>query len=455
MQKGLGFRMESMIGFQPKDDIFIVKMKENLDKVRAKISDGYFDFEVERDEDAKAIEKLINDRFKMNVHLVSDGDTASVIPFFATDNNILMKEYFRQDKWLASERDFFKGTDLKEGWVDLETAQLGGSFSKGKSTIYLNFNKMISHPNKGGYGLSNPQITAIALHEIGHTFYPLAHAALLDRNNLILEQAKKELLGKTADRRAIIKRAYEKLTKADGTKIANDLCSENPELFSKAALKMIGEQSLQHQADAKYSNTNFEMMADNFAVRFGLGKELVTALEKMTPGGVRYGDIFRAVGETTTIVMNILAVIGFLKFLSGDNSALSKAIVGILWFFLQGVTLVTFFYVLVRMAGESSKNYTYDDLVHRYSRIRMQMIADIKTRKLTKGDATRMIESIEVIGELVKNGRNWRTPLDFLFNTFNPADRRAKDSIGRQQAMEALVNNDLFLSSLKLAKLAG
>lgn len=463
MRKGLGHRLESMphlrqenlVAFQGKADPFVEAYDAILERIRQKRKDGWYDFEISRDEDAKAIQKLINDRFKMNIHLVTDGGEAAVIPFFATDNNVLMREVFRQGGWLESEKAFMKSADQLNGMVDLENATLGGDFSKGKSTLYMNYNTLMEGRNVGGRQLTNREIIAVTSHEIGHIFYPLAYAMRVDKGNVFLEQAQRELRKDNPDKIKIVHNAISRMTKTDAPKIAADLCSENPTIVTKAALALIGEQTLQHQADAKYTNTNFEALADNFAARLGLSKELVTALEKLTPGGARYGDMVRAIMETSVIIRQIFKIVSLIKVIVGDKTPLAKAILTTIWIFTKGITMAVFFYVMIRLSGEAGRDYTYDDLVKRYGRIRAQLIAEVKGRQLTKADATRVIDQIEFIGNLIKEGQNWRTPLDFIFNTFNPDDRRAKDSIGRQQALESLINNELFVSSLKLTKAAG
>ena len=104
---------------------------------------------------------------------------------------------------------------------------------------------------------------------------------------------------------------------------------------------------------------------------------------------------------------------------------------------------------MVYTSGEAGRDYTYDDLVKRYNRVRNQMIEMIKKKQLSKAQAQNVIRSIEQIGELIKGCSAYRGPLDFLFNTFNPKDRRAKSSIERQQAIEDLMSNSLFVVALK------
>jgi hypothetical protein len=45
---------------------------------------------------------------------------------------------------------------------------------------------------------------------------------------------------------------------------------------------------------------------------------------------------------------------------------------------------------------------------------------------------------------------SFRGPIDWFFNTFNPRDRRAKTSIERQQAIEGLLSNELFVKALSI-----
>jgi hypothetical protein len=69
---------------------------------------------------------------------------------------------------------------------------------------------------------------------------------------------------------------------------------------------------------------------------------------------------------------------------------------------------------------------------------------------LTNKDIKALIDKIEMISKTIGRGETYRGPLDFLFNTLNPKDRRAKNSIERQQAIEALFGNELFVKSLEL-----
>ena len=113
------------------------------------------------------------------------------------------------------------------------------------------------------------------------------------------------------------------------------------------------------------------------------------------------------------------------------------------------VFAVLFAYVSIRTAGEDGRDFTYDDLHKRYNRIRLQVIEMIKTKQLNKVQADEAVKTVEFIAKLIDGVKPYRGPLDFLFNAFNPKDKRAKNSIARQQAIEDLMGNNLFVASLK------
>lgn len=279
----------------------------------------------------------------------------------------------------------------------------------------------------------------------------------MDRCNQLLSDALRKGNDKNKDK--FIEVTYKEL-KGSFPQIQKEavenLTSLNPAIVCSGAFKIISEAVLQQQEDSKYDDTSFEALADNFSSRFGYAEHLVTGLEKLYPGGVKvkwYFDAIRSATMTFKIVKNFFGQLRRLYFWSTMIGKtfdqimvyfnIYEAIIGFIWGVLFG-------YYLLKTSGESGRNYTYDELEKRYNRIRAQIIEAIKNKELPKKDAEALIESAEMIGALIKDVKPYRGPLDFMFNTFNPKDIRAKNSIARQQAIEDLMTNDLFLTSMKL-----
>ena len=135
----------------------------------------------------------------------------------------------------------------------------------------------------------------------------------------------------------------------------------------------------------------------------------------------------------------------------GSRSVYDKmlnAVIRLKSFYYLAVIVITTA-IIINSSGEAGRDYTYDDFVKRYNRARNEVVEMIKTKKLTNAQAKEAIASYEEIGKIIKGARTYRGPLDFLFNTLNPKDRRAKTSIERQQAIEDLMSNELFVVSMR------
>lgn len=453
MRKGL-FQMPQMrmeaIDFQINDK-FGPEMETIIEEIMKKVKKGYIGLEVQKLPEIKELEKVIFKRLKMTVSFVTTGALAAIIPFFFSQQSVFLPKFIRGETLLA-EQDAIREKLKPHGFVDENNVQLGGVFSEYVHSVYMNFSELHE------YGLTIKEIVSILLHELGHGFYSCAYSARMDRANQILSDALRK--GKDAGKEKFIEVTYKELKgKVHDIKkeSVEQLTSKNPAIVGTGAFKIIAEVTLQQQEDTTYDQTSFEALADHFSARFGYGEYLVTGLERLYPGGVRsvwYFDALQAASTTMVLVQSVMASILNIQFWAGVEAnnlfqqflkgvGFYKAIMNIIW-----VSLMCFYFV--KTSGESGRDYTYDDLEKRYNRIRNQVIESIKKRDYTKKDAEALIATAEMIGNLIKGVKAYRGPLDFLFNTFNPKDRRAGASIARQQAIEDLLSNDLFLATAKL-----
>lgn len=433
------------------DDKFGPAMENIIDDILDKVKKGYEGLEIQKLPEVRKLEKVIFDRIKMSVSFVTTGCEAAIIPFHFNENSILLRKFMRSEV-LLQEQEAMREKMVVHGYVDENAVKLGGVFSEYIHTVYMNFTTL------NACGLSSKEITAILLHELGHGFYSCAYASRMDRANQIISDALRK--GKESGKDKFIEVTYKELKgkfKDIQKETVEQLTSKNPIVVGKGAFKIIAEATLQQQEDSSYDNTSFEALADNFSARFGYGEFLVTGLEKFYPGGVKslwYFEALNAAATTMNLVNAVISNILNIKVWLGAEAnnvfqeflkmfQVYQAISNLIW-------IALFSYYFVKTSGESGRNYTYDDLEKRYNRIRNQIIEAIKKRDYSKRDAESLITSAEMIGNLIKGVKSYRGPLDFLFNTFNPKDRRAAASVARQQGIEDLLSNDLFLATAKL-----
>ena len=451
MTKGLlshRLHMEA-IDFQLNDS-FGPDMEKIIATFEEKVKKGYIGLEIQKLPQVAELEKVIFDRLKMRVKFNTQDILAAIIPFHLNHNAVLLKKLWRNEDFLMEQAEK-RESGFASGTVDENNVKLGGVFSDYVHTVYMNFGTLFE------MGMNAKEITAVLLHELGHGFYACAYSSRMDRCNQILNDALRK--GNNEDKNKFVEITYKEL-KGKYPEIRKEavqnLTSANPVIVCSGAYKILTEAVYQQQESSKYDNTAFEALADHFGSRFGYGQDLVTGLEKLYPGGLKrkwYFDAVQSAAMTMAIVMDFFKTLAEMKFwisleATGFGSLLKwlnvyKAAINFIWG-------VLFAFYLFKTSGEDGREFTYDDLEKRYNRIRAQIIEAIKNKEMPKKDAIAMIESAEVIGSLIKGVKSYRGPLDFMFNTFNPKDIRAKNSIQRQQAIEDLMTNDLFLMSMKL-----
>lgn len=444
----LKYRTEA-INFQLSDK-FGLTMEEIISRIELKVKKNFTGMEIQKLPEVIEIQNLIFDRIKMTVVINTQEGLAAILPFYLSQNSIFLRKFHRKIEIVADQTEK-RETGFAKGFVDEANVKLGGVFSEYSVSLFMEFDKLFI------MGLTAKEIVAVMLHELGHGFYACAYSSRMDRCNQVISDALRK--GDNSDKSKFIEVTYKELK---GTypqirkEAVENLTSPNPAIVCMGAYSILAESVFQQQEASKYDDTSFEALADNFATRFGYGEYLVSGLEKLYPGGLKfkwYGDAINSAVLTMSIVVGFFESLAALKFwgtvLGGGLDSIFKFF-GVYQAMVKFIWASLFMFYLFKTSGESGRNYTYDELEKRYNRIRAQIIEAIKTKELTKKEADSFIESAEMIGSLIKDVKPYRGPLDFIFNTFNPKDIRAKNSIDRQQAIENLLTNDLFLMSMKL-----
>lgn len=435
-----------MIQFQAHNDKFGPAAEKIVEKIFEKCQKGYLAMEVQKFPEVKEFQNLIFSRFKIKTMMFTEGTMAAILPFYMSQSHIFLHKVIRGHR-LLEEQEIHR-YDGNMGWVDLESATVGGVFSEYTSSLYMNFNTL------NALGCTPRMVVGILLHELGHYFGACQFNNRLDRGNQIFnESLKKSSSSKGEEKIKIFFREIQKGNKNITEDMLDGLTSKNPVVFGRTAMKLANEIYYSQLVDSTYDRTSFEMLADNFSTRMGYGKELVEAFELM--GGPEEEKAESMLGAFITTMNTVRSYINQMTYLwlssvFGVAGFGTLSISYLLMALTAMMTCVYFLYILVITAGETGKDYTYDDLPKRYNRIRQQLIEQIKQKAYNKADTKALVENIDAIGKLIASAGVYRGPIDFLFNTLNPRDRRAKSSIERQQAVEDLFTNELFVKSFEM-----
>lgn len=179
--------------------------------------------------------------------------------------------------------------------------------------------------------------------------------------------------------------------------------------------------------NGKYDQTNFENLADSFASRFNVGKELVSGLEKLHRNhGVTY--------ENTRSVFFILMLLDVLV------SILMLVVLGPFAIVLAG-------YLFICVYHGNADHMTYDFPIERYTRIRNNIVNNLKQRDLPESLVKDLLEQYRFIDDVVNRSMHFKGVLPSIADYFIPTNRENKFHIDLQQTIENGLNNSLFISS--------
>lgn len=383
------------------------------------------------------LEKLVLSRFGLKLIVTMDTNCAgAIMPYYANNQHILAANWIRE--WLDDEVSFNKiRKDIanKTGTIDLKKAKLGGIFSVYVHQCWLDVYGMLLD-----FKLSAAQIAAILLHEIGHAFTFYEYADRLTRTNQVMLDVTEHLFSKKEKDPEYVYAEVKKIK--DITKEEAEVLVSGNRIIAGVKLSRIYVETVgSAMANDKYNDTASEQLADMFASRFGMGRELIQALECIYKA---YGGAFdhkKGVGRFFMYLFTFLAEMALPAFIFMYCFPVSIPL---------GVALGSLILVLlVYNSGDAVRDMTYDDLKQRYVRIRQEYISAVKDKDLDISTLKSHIDRLDVVDKIIADMKPFKGFLNIVSNVVFSVNRDAKADIELQQLIENLAHNDLFLMSAK------
>jgi hypothetical protein len=391
------------------------------------------------------ISQLIFDRFGLKVELHCDEIThGAVMTFPVTDHNVLLDDYLRGHDFYKKQIKIQKLKDKDIGTIDLVNAKVGGIFSQYKHPLFISFglNLFIEKLTPG-------EVTAIILHELGHAFTYYEYSDRIMTVNQVLANIAEELEKDTSKRdyTYIYNQLKDKL-EVDSKDIDRILESKDPSIISGILFTAVSNKIIKESKVGKYEETASEQLADQFAARFGYGRQLVLGLDKLmqkySPERnkfVRFYLIFRQILGVFVLITTIITIL---------NAGLLHGAL-LLLFKLAMLLSITLSIVL---SGDYTRDMTYDDLLFRYRRIRLDIIQQLKNKYYTEENSQKLIQDIKDIDSVMVLVKPFFGLYRPLMNILLPINYKAKKEIQYQQMVEFLASNDLFLKAAELKSIA-
>lgn len=394
-----------------------------------------------KSEHATGIEKLIRERFKMNVIFdkeFSEFYMAAIIPFMSdylsastSMNNLGPKvlsdlfsgiSIYKHYQQIEKERElYFTRIHNRKGFVDRKHARVGGYLSDVKNYLMINFFTLKAET------MTPAEVTAIVVHELGHAFGGLESHHRLQTSNATIVDVLDNLNRNKSDKALYtFKKNFDE---KDLEKASMNNNKEITDFYGKLANAYLGELNSQ-LINNKYDETNFENMADSFAVRFNLGRDLFTGLHKLH---VNYG----AVTHKTSFFYWSLLIIEFFTL------TISLVLMGPMSAGLVALILLAF-------ANLPAGHMTYDDPMGRYNRIKNGIVNNLKNDKLPAPVVKELLSQFTLIDSVMKQSMHFEGMAEKMFGPLDFMNKTDNYYIRLQQTVENSLNTQLFVSSAKL-----
>ncbi len=383
------------------------------------------------------VRNLITEYTNLNVEvLLSSGIPGAIMVFPFNRNHVFLPEMIRDNYYIKDEKKILKESVGLKGSVDLKNGKVEGIFTTYKHTLYLDLKLLLSKLN-----LTGAQVTAIVLHEIGHAFTYYEYANRLAQTNELLAQLAFDIHNgdNSPEKREYIFKDIGATLQLSSEEVADLYNSNDKYILSSKIYKLYVKEIGKMSKISKYDETNSEALADNFAVRQGYAKELVTALDSMYKGSPYQSDLTFALFWASELIWDFVVIpVLILSFISSGA--------------LVAGTVFMLAMIAAYIAGGSVafKDMTYDELKQRYNRIRLGAIGALKNTDLNKDEVRDIIEQLDIIEGIVDNTKGYLPIKEHVMNVLNPFSWSINKEIQKQQNLEELGSNQLFIHSAKL-----
>lgn len=378
------------------------------------------------------IKEETNLSIKVNLYT---GIPGAIMVFPFNRNNVLLKERIRDNYYLREEKKILLESIGSKGTVDLSKGKVHGIFETYVHTLYLDMTLLFKV-----YRLNAEEVTAVIMHEIGHAFTYYEYSNRLASTNQLLAQLSKDIHdGKVEDeKRTYIFKEIGRHLKLSEKEIADLYNTTDNTILGSMLFKLYIKEIKTLRKDVKYDETTSEALADNFAVRQGFAKPLVTGLDKLYRYSHYKNDFMYATILTTEFIFT------FIVYPAVTIAALMNVPA------LGAFYTVLFIGMFILDGDLSFKDMTYDELKQRYTRIRQGLVGALKNDGLEKNQALDILENLDEIDEVINETKDFMSIKERIMRVISPFSRRIANDISHQQQLEELGNNELFVHSSRL-----
>lgn len=317
--------------------------------------------------------------------------------------------------------------------IDLDTGKITGKLvEKLECTLYITYGMLTPE-----WEMTVREITGVLAHEVGHAYDAIATMGDYVWLNYYLQEGVEVVLGRKPNRFKVEFLSVDALRKqvenpAEARRLMNEPTEENVRRAIITSHRNRPRPFL-HSKEVNLSKKRNEQLADLFASRLGYARDLVTGNMKL--------DKKMHARETWSSS----------SFWTVEAIKIATAVAGIGLMPVFGPWSILFW--VANMGLAQNEPETYDNPPERAAKVRRDLINQLKAFDKDPIMRGKLVEDIRVIDEVVKDYNNHQTVWSMISHLFSGQSRRAAQLQAREEQLERLFSNDLFLASEKLSTL--
>jgi len=293
--------------------------------------------------------------------------------------------------------------------------------------------------------LTPEEVTAIMLHEVGHAFTHLEYAYRVSSNGAILLDSVASEYKNNVDPLTAFKIGYSET-------FNEDLKADNlPTALIATAGKFIDD--YKEFGNNSYALKDSERLADQFATRFGVGAELASALDKVTKKSRNVGGLTLIISIATAI-LNIMVAHFLLVVVALLVSGVVVAVMLIIKVIILSLLVIGSITLITAFLDKGvDKNDTYDTSAKRLSRIRSELIRELRKQDLPKDVVSKLLDQIDFIEGIIKKEHISDSEHNVIYTTvrnFFSDGRKYNEFKDIDDTLENLIENNLHVASNRL-----
>lgn len=288
------------------------------------------------------------------------------------------------------------------------------------------------------------EITSVILHEIGHVYNQFLALGDYVWLNYILQDGLEVLQGKKPNKyklEVLTEKGLQKYCKDKD--LAKLVRTEPTDSNLRRAILVASANAPRHylsSQDVELSKVREEQMADLYASRMGYARAFVSLNVKADK---LHGDRWTMSNA---------------RFMTGELIKVMTAIGGTMSFLATAVFPPAVFLGMAFIAVNRSLDYTeselYDNPLERMNKLRRDLVAQLRVLSKDKDMEAKLLEDIKAVDVLISNYRQHTTVWEALTTLLSPSTRRQRHQRAKEEQLERLLHNDLFVHAAKFNTLS-